>query len=181
MHEPTVQAIIVNYRDVTERRQAEERSMQFLDVLEASLNEIYIFDPQTFRFEYVNEGARRNLGYPMEQLLATHGIGYKSRSFPKPPSEKWSNPYCFMKRINSSFKPPTAGQTAVCTRWRVHLQLVERGSRALFLAFINDITERKRAEEILLVKEAAIASSINCHCHVRPANGLVPTMSTGLS
>ncbi len=160
LHEPTVQAIIVNYRDVTERRQAEERSMQFLDVLEASLNEIYIFDPQTFRFEYVNEGARRNLGYPMEQLLALTALDIKPE-FSEAAFRKMVEPLLLHEKNKFVFQTSHRRADGSLYPVEVHLQLVERGSRALFLAFINDITERKRAEEILLVKEAAIASSIN--------------------
>jgi diguanylate cyclase (GGDEF)-like protein/PAS domain S-box-containing protein len=160
LHEPTVQAIIVNYRDVTERRQAEERSMQFLDVLEASLNEIYIFDPQTFRFEYVNEGARHNLGYPMEQLLALTALDIKPE-FSEAAFRKMVEPLLLHEKNKFVFQTSHRRADGSLYPVEVHLQLVERGSRALFLAFINDITERKRAEEILLVKEAAIASSIN--------------------
>ena len=36
--------------------------------LEQSLNEIYLFDTQTLRFEYVNPVAQRNLGYHMATL-----------------------------------------------------------------------------------------------------------------
>ena len=36
--------------------------------LEHSLNEIYLFDTQTLRFEYVNPVAQRNLGYHVAEL-----------------------------------------------------------------------------------------------------------------
>lgn len=160
LHEPIVQAIIVNYRDITERRQAEERSMQFLDVLEASLNEIYIFDPQTFKFEYVNEGARRNLGYSMEQLLALTAVDIKPE-FSEAAFRKMVEPLLLHERDKLVFQTSHRRADGSLYPVEVHLQLVERGTRALFLAFINDITERRQAEEVLLVKDAAMASSIN--------------------
>ena len=160
LHEPVVEAVIVNYRDVTERRQAEERSMQFMDVLEASLNEIYIFDPQTFKFEYVNEGARRNLGYPMEDILALTVVDIKPE-FSEAAFRKMVEPLLLHERDKLVFQTSHRRADGSLYPVEVHLQLVERGNRALFLAFINDITERKRAEEVLLVKDAAIASSIN--------------------
>ena len=37
-------------------------------ILEQSLNEIYLVDAETLRFEYVNRTAQRNLGYEMAAL-----------------------------------------------------------------------------------------------------------------
>ena len=56
-------------RDITERKKAEEERGRFMAMLEQSLNEIYVFDATTLRFTYVNEGARRNLGYSMDELM----------------------------------------------------------------------------------------------------------------
>jgi PAS domain S-box-containing protein len=55
-------------RDLSARRQAETEQKRLLHVLESSLNEIYVFDAETLLFEYVNHGARRNLGYSIEEL-----------------------------------------------------------------------------------------------------------------
>ena len=56
-----------------------------LDTLEQSLNEIYIFDAQSLRFEYVNPVAQRNLGYSLAALqLMTPldlKLGYNETSF----------------------------------------------------------------------------------------------------
>ena len=52
------------------RERAEAESTRLLAVLEASLNEIYMFDAQTLRFQYVNAGARRDLGYSEPALRA---------------------------------------------------------------------------------------------------------------
>src|SRR3954463_3805240 len=57
-----------------------------LDTLEQSLNEIYIFDAQSLRFEYVNPVAQRNLGYSMAALqlmtpLDLKLLGYDETSF----------------------------------------------------------------------------------------------------
>jgi len=66
----TTQGIVVKavIRDITERKQAEEERGRLPNVLEKSLNEIYTFDIETLRFQYVNYGARQNLGYELAQL-----------------------------------------------------------------------------------------------------------------
>lgn len=160
LNDPSVNAIIINYRDITERRQSEEKTMQFMDVLEASLNEIYIFDAQTLKFEYVNEGARINLGYSMEQLLDLMVYDIKPE-FSEASFRKKVEPLLLHEKDKLIFQ--TYHRRADGSQYPVdvHLQLVERENRALFLAFIYDITERKQAEEKLMVREAAVASSIN--------------------
>jgi PAS domain S-box-containing protein len=54
--------------DVTERKQAEEENRQLLAIVEQSLNEIYVFDAVTLRYEYANGGALHNLGYSFRHL-----------------------------------------------------------------------------------------------------------------
>ncbi len=54
--------------DITQRQQAEADRDRLLSLLEASLNEIYLFDALTFQFQYVNQGAMQNLGYSMDAL-----------------------------------------------------------------------------------------------------------------
>ncbi len=49
-------------REVTERVRAQTEARQLLSVLEGTLNEIYIFDADTLRFEYVNACAKRIWG-----------------------------------------------------------------------------------------------------------------------
>ena len=55
-------------RDVTERKLFDEKIASFANILEESLNEIYIFDAKTFKFIQVNKGAKLNLGYSMEEI-----------------------------------------------------------------------------------------------------------------
>src|SRR5690625_7380666 len=46
-------------------------------VLEESLNEIYIFDAETFRFVYANKGALKNIGYSLEQMRKLRPLDIK--------------------------------------------------------------------------------------------------------
>jgi PAS domain S-box-containing protein len=55
--------------DITERIRAEEEKIKLLKILEASLNEIYIFDINTFKFSYVNDAVLHNIGYTHNEIL----------------------------------------------------------------------------------------------------------------
>jgi diguanylate cyclase (GGDEF)-like protein/PAS domain S-box-containing protein len=160
LHEPSVGAIIVNYRDITERRQAERKNTQLLNVLEASLNEVYIFDAQTLRFEYVNEGARRNLGYSMETLLTLSPVDLKPE-FTETSFRKTIEPLLLYEKDNLIFETIHRRENGSLYPVEVHLQLVEREGRALFLAIINDITERRRADADLRKLSQAVEQSAN--------------------
>ncbi len=56
--------------DLTQRKVAEEAALQYGQLLESSHNEIYICDARTLRFINVNRGARENIGYSLDQMLA---------------------------------------------------------------------------------------------------------------
>ena len=66
-----VPAIRRELKEVSRRREhrknQEERKLLF-NVLESSMNEIYIFDIETLRFIYANKKALKNLGYSEEEL-----------------------------------------------------------------------------------------------------------------
>ena len=55
-------------RDITERKLVETTQNRLLHILEANLNEIYVFDSESLAFEYVNRGALINLGYTLEDM-----------------------------------------------------------------------------------------------------------------
>lgn len=59
---------VASLRDITERKKAEAENLHLGNILEDSLNEIYILSPKTLKFNYVNKQARKNLGYSMEEL-----------------------------------------------------------------------------------------------------------------
>ena len=57
-------------------RDMEQERKLLVDTISASLNEIYLFDAETFRFRFVNEGALQNLGFPLERAPADDAAGY---------------------------------------------------------------------------------------------------------
>lgn len=60
-----VMALIV---DVSERKKAEQTINYWYQIFDESLNEIYVFDPETLLLINVNRGAASNLGYTQREL-----------------------------------------------------------------------------------------------------------------
>jgi len=140
-------------RDLKERVALERETAWLHGVIARSLNEVYVFDPETLRFLFVNLGACRNLGYTQEELAGLTPLDLKPEFTPEtfrdllePLRNEAAPPHVFEtihRRKNGSEYPV-----------EVNLQLVDSGARAAFLAIISDITERKKAEREILVEKA---------------------------
>ena len=154
----TITHFVAIKQDVSERKQAEEQATRFNRVLESSLNEIYIYDARTLRFIEVNLGARKNLGYSMDELRSLKALdlkpGFTAESFAE---------------LVQPLRTGAQEQVSVTTTHRrkdgsvypvdVHLQLMNDGT-PMFVSIVLDITERKRAEtQLRAAKEAAESAS----------------------
>lgn len=62
--------------DVTLARLAAQKNQQLGNILEQSINEIYIINSKTLRFEHVNQGGLNNLGFSLDELknMTLHDI-----------------------------------------------------------------------------------------------------------
>ena len=139
-------------KDITERVLAEAERKQLLDVLEASLNEIYIFDPDTLRFRYVNKAALENLGYSAEAMHALTPLNLK----PELDADAFREliaPLLSGKQEQTVFQTVHRRADASLYPVEVHLQLAGQKTQRVFLAVIFDITARKQAEEALRTNE----------------------------
>ncbi len=137
-----------SFRDVTERRRAEAEGARLLQVLESSLNEIYIFDADTLRFEYVNHGAQRNLGYSLEQLRGMTPLDLKPE-FTEASFREMIGPLLRLTKETHVFHTVHRRADGSLYPVEVHLQLVVTDGRRVFLAVILDITDRRRLEDQL--------------------------------
>ena len=64
-------------RDISERVHAEQAMREAMSMLDATDDGAFIFDPETLRFSYVNEGAICQIGYSREQLLTMTPVDIK--------------------------------------------------------------------------------------------------------
>lgn len=134
--------------DITDRKKAEAEQTKLLEVMKASLNEIYIFDSDTLQFQYVNAGALRNLGHTSEKMLTITPVDIKPE-FDEATFRKMVAPLLRNEQEKLVFQTVHQRADESCYPVEVHLQLIERDQERVFLAVILDITERKQTEEFL--------------------------------
>lgn len=134
-------------RIAIERMNAQELVTRFGEILEESLNEIYIFDAETHNFLQVNKGARNNLGYSMEELIKMSPLDINP--------ELTSDFFRKLGQLKSSDKQKmrfvTIHRRKDGTRYpvEIYLQLSSFQGKKVFIADVIDITEsRKREEEL---------------------------------
>lgn len=135
-----------SFQDIHDQKIVELQKNSLQNTLENSLNEIYLFDADTFQFIYVNKGAINNIGYTADEIKKLTPLDinpdYKLASFKdlaKPLINKEKEKLIFF--TNHQRKDGTLYPV------EVHLQLVTENNQRRFLAIIVDITERKRTEK----------------------------------
>ncbi|MBN1534687.1 MAG: PAS domain S-box protein [Spirochaetes bacterium] len=131
--------------DITEWKQAEREQARMAGMLEASLNEIYLFDAETLRFRYVSGGALKNLGYTTDQLHGMTPLDLKPE-FTAESFESIIAPLRERRQPSAVFETHHRRADGSLYPVEVHLQYFDRDSESLFLGVIIDVTERKRAE-----------------------------------
>ncbi|WP_044404157.1 PAS domain S-box protein [Lacinutrix sp. Hel_I_90] len=136
--------------DITSRKIAEEEKNSLQKTIENSLNEIYIFDAKTFLFSYVNKGALLNLGYSEQEIEALTPLDLKPE-FTTTSFKELVSPLVNNEKEKIIFFTNHQRKEGSLYPVEVHLQLVTEGNNKRFLAIILDITERKKAEESILL------------------------------
>ena len=135
-------------QDITDRKIAEEEKYSLQTTLENSLNEIYIFDYDTFKFSYVNKGALRNLGYSVNEIEALTPLDLKP-DFTLSSFKNLISPLINNEKREIIFFTSHKRKDGSLYPTEIHLQLVSVGNKKRFVAIILDITQRKKAEELL--------------------------------
>ena len=135
-------------QDVTERKHAEQQAQRLSNILEGSLNEIYVFDANSLNFVMVNQGGRANLGYTMEELRELTPVDLKPEYSPESfaalvaPLRAGAQ---HLIRFSTVHRRKDGSSYPV----EIHLQMFSDESPPVFVAVIIDITDRRKAEETL--------------------------------
>jgi len=131
--------------NTTETREAQSGQERYLGMLDRSLNEIYVFDEKSLRFAYINGAALRNLGYSLAELQHMTPLDIKPE-FTRPTFEELLQPLRDGTRELLVFETVHRRKDGTTYPVEAHFQRFQSDGQSSFLAFVNDITDRKRAE-----------------------------------
>ncbi|TAM46748.1 MAG: PAS domain S-box protein [Gammaproteobacteria bacterium] len=137
-----VQAIM---RDVSARRQAEAHVLRLGRMLDSSSNEFYAFDAHTLRFVQANQAALANLGYTLDELQQLTPLDIKPEFTPQTFAallEPLRNGQKSRVVIETLYRRKNGSPYQV----EVRLQLLPTEIPPVFVAVVQDITERKDTE-----------------------------------
>lgn len=116
------------------------------NLIEKSLNEIYVFDANTLKFLFVNHGACLNLGYSQEEMFSLDPVDIKPE-YSKAEFDK------VVESLRDGLKEiiifETFHERKDKSRYpvEVHLQMLDFRGERCFVAIILDITKRKLKED----------------------------------
>lgn len=142
-------------RDISERKRVERERALLAHTIAASVNEVYLFDADSWRFRFVSEGAQKNLGYPLDQLQRMTPLDLKPE-FDRAAFERIVGPLVLHETPLQHFETMHRRADGSLYPAEVRLQLFEREGDRVFLAVIMDISERRRAERERQLMEAQL-------------------------
>lgn len=151
-----IQALVY---DVTKQKTLEKERFKLLDVIEKSVNEIYIFNSSTLKFEYLNKVAINNLGYSKEEMYEMTPLDIKPE-FNEESFKKMIKPLLNGEKENITFETVHKRKNKTTYPVEVNLQLYKYKDTTLFIAVILDITERRKNIEALKLSEELFRTTI---------------------
>lgn len=134
--------------DVTEERAIRARLTRLSQIFEHSLNEIYLFDTQTYRFLEVNPASLKNTGYSHTEIKNMTPLNLKLNMTAEE-FEKITVPLINGEKQGVVFETQHFRKDGSYYDAEIHLQLVGQAHDKQFSAVVLDITERKRVEKEL--------------------------------
>ncbi len=141
----------VIFRDITERRKAEEKLRLFRNLIDQSNDAIFVDDPETGRILDVNDKACSSLGYRREELISMHVSDIETTlpdyfSWKEHAQEVKKKGYLILegqqRRKDGAILPVEA-----------NVSYVSLGKNNYTLTVARDISERKRMENALRESE----------------------------
>ncbi|HEX2935529.1 MAG TPA: PAS domain S-box protein [Bacteroidales bacterium] len=152
---------LVFIKDITERKKTEARITGLSNIIENSLNEIYVFDTETLIFRFLNKSALNNLGYSLAEMQHLTPLDIK--------------PLYIRQQFISEVKPLLDGTQALHKFETIHkrkngttypvevnLQITHYEGKKCFVAVITDITERKKNEDEIKQRTEELKNFFDC-------------------
>jgi len=132
--------------DIGERKKTENLEMRLGRIVEGSQNEIYVFDDADLKFTQVNKGACENLGYLRGELLGMTPVDIMP-NIDGPLFDAIIAPLRNDQSDEISFEAACQRKDGTAYDAAIKINYLPDESPPQFIAFVEDVTNRKLAEE----------------------------------
>jgi two-component system, sensor histidine kinase and response regulator len=150
--------LVIN-RDITSRKQAEQLNTRLGRIVDASSNEVYVFDESSLKYLQINHGACENLGYSVDELMTLTPVDLKPE-FDAVSFDEMIAPLRSGEKSTVRFETIHRRKNGTYYDVAINLQLMRSETPPAFAAIVEDITERKQFEFSLKIakEEAEVAA-----------------------
>jgi len=147
--EGEVPVVRLTLTDITKRDLAQAGERRLRNILDNTLDMIFIFEPDTLRFVYANKGAIGSIGFSRDELLRMSPLDVLPL-LPEPECRAFIAPLISGKKKTRRFESMARRKDGTDFPVETQLQLVqEEGGSSLFVAVVRNVTKRKIAEKEL--------------------------------
>lgn len=138
--------------DLTRAHLADRAIRRLGRVIDQVAEEIYILDAETWRFDQVNRGGRRNLGYSLEELCGMTLLDVEEGTTVQSIAARLAP---LRRRPSQAAVVDTAFRRKDGSRYPVEmrLQYMPQERPPVFAAIVQDVTARRAAEQALAESE----------------------------
>lgn len=144
--------------DLTDLREAEQRATQFGRILETSLNEVFVFDAETFRFVMVNQGAVANVGYSAAEMQLMTPLDLKPE-LDLPSLRRMLQPLESSRDSVVEFETTHRRKDGSKYNAMIRVHNCDWAGRQAYVAFTIDVTDRTRRDTELRIRHRAIQAA----------------------
>ncbi len=127
-------------------KKMERRIRRLGRIMDAASNEVYIFESDSLQFLEVNRGAQANLGYSIDEFYHLTPLDLMPEITPRH-FETIIQPLKQDRKTEIIFRTIHCRKDGSTYPVEVHLQLLHHETPPVFLAIVNDITERLQMEK----------------------------------
>ncbi len=140
--------IIAMFEDITQRKTVENELQQFKTTLDQTLDCVFMFNPESLQFLYVNQGAMDQVGYSLDELLTKSPLDIKPNIDLKE-FKQLIDPLIQKKQSSLTFETVHQHKNSTQIPVEIFLQYIApQGEEPRFVAIVRDISERKKIDKM---------------------------------
>ena len=152
--------MIGTVHDVTQHIETQSQLEKVYSLINLSVNEIYLFEQDSYRFSFVSEGACRNLGYSQREITQMTPFEL-CPVIPKIQIIEMMSPVMDGSESLVVFEASHLRKDGTTYPVEIHLELLQSSDTPQFVAIAQDISSKKQAQQAVRDQASLLRSVID--------------------